>query len=179
MNESMGQIETLLGLKVKPNDKRTKIVKGILAKDISIREFIAFFEGASDVDKGTCADVMKQISTERPDVLVGSVDVLIRYINYKAPRVKWGLPEAIGHMAKEYPDQVEKAIPFLLRNITDRIDNTTVIRWCSAFALAEIAKSNPHTRKQLLPIFRERIEGEKNNGVRNVYVKALKVIENE
>jgi hypothetical protein len=91
--------------------------------------------------------------------------------------VKWGVPEAIGNMAKDFPDDVVKAIPFLLKNITDEEFNTTVIRWCSAFALCEIARYNVKTRKQLVPLFEKLIIEETNNGVRNVYVKALKAIE--
>jgi len=54
-----------------------------------------------------------------------------------------------------------------------------VIKWCAAFALAEIAKHNAKTRKQLLPVFEKIIGNEKNNGVKNVYIKALKAIERE
>ncbi|MFH1602260.1 MAG: hypothetical protein ABIB61_04890 [Candidatus Shapirobacteria bacterium] len=95
------------------------------------------------------------------------------------PRVKWGAPEAIGNMAKDYPDKVAKAIPNLLKNTTDDKTNTTVVKWCAAFALTEIAKHNPKTRKQLVPIFQKIINKEQNNGVKNVYVKALKAIEKE
>jgi len=77
------------------------------------------------------------------------------------------------------PEKVAKAIPNLLKNTTDDKINTTVIKWCAAFGLAEIAKHNPKTRKQLLPIFEKIIKSEKNNGVKNVYVKALKAIEKE
>jgi hypothetical protein len=51
----------------------------------------------------------------------------------------------------------EKAIPNLLENISDDKINTTVIKWCSAFALTEIAKFNSKTRKQLIPVFEKRI----------------------
>jgi hypothetical protein len=56
-------------------------------------------------------------------------------------------------------------------------DDSTVVRWCAAYALTEIAKSNLRTRAELVPVFNGYVEKEKNNGVRNVYVKTLKVIE--
>jgi HEAT repeat protein len=89
------------------------------------------------------------------------------------------VPEAIGNLAKYYPEKVGKAIPGLLQNTTENKVNTTVIRWCAAYALAEIAKNNPKTREQLLPVFSKIIENEKKNGVRNVYVKVQKAIEKE
>jgi hypothetical protein len=122
---------------------------------------------------------MQHVSAENPEIFMPYIDILIEYINYKAPRVRWGVPEAIGNMAAKYPDRASKAIPYILKNTTDDKSNTTVIKWCAAFALSEIAKHNPKTRKQLLPIFDNIIKNEKNNGVRNVYIKALKAIEKE
>jgi hypothetical protein len=74
---------------------------------------------------------------------------------------------------------MEKAIPFLLKNTSDDAANTTVIKWCAAFALAEIARYNKKARKHLVPVFEKIIKQERNNGVRNVYVKAMKAIEKE
>jgi methyl coenzyme M reductase alpha subunit len=43
-------------------------------------------------------------------------------------------------------------IPKLLKNVKE---GSTVIRWCAAYALTEIIKNNPKTRKQLIPLFEE------------------------
>lgn len=175
----MSKIEEILQLKIKPKEKQIKLIEAVISGKILTKEFMIFFESAKDVDKGTCADVMKHVSAQKPALFAPYIDMLIKYINFELPRVKWGVPEAIGNVAKDYPDKVAKAIPNLLKNTTDDKINTTVIKWCAAFALAEIAKHNPKTRKQLLPIFEKIIKSEKNNGVKNVYVKTLKVIEKE
>ncbi|MCG2791701.1 MAG: hypothetical protein L6305_08150 [Actinomycetia bacterium] len=179
MNEFMSKIEEIVQSKLKPKEIQIKLVEAVTQKKIPAGEFVAFFESASDVDKGTCADVMKHVSAANPEILAPYIDVLVDYINYRAPRVKWGVPEAIGNLARKYPEKVEKAIPNLLQNTAENKINTTVIRWCAAYGLTEIAKNNPGTRKVLLPIFSELIKKEKNNGVRNVYIKAVKVIEKE
>jgi len=150
------------------------LVEAICKGRIEAEEFIEFFRTAPDVDKGTCADVMKHVSEQRPEILAPYIEILIEYINYRAPRVKWGVPEAIGNLARKYPDKVTDAIPYLLRNTTENKTNTTVIRWCAAFGLSEIAKHNPKARKDLVPEIKEIIKKEKNSGVRNVYLKALK-----
>jgi hypothetical protein len=103
------------------------------------------------------------------------IDDLVDYINYKAPRVKWGVPETIGNLAQKYPTEVEKAIPRLLVNTKDK---STVVRWCAAFALTEIAKSDPAIRKELGSKIEEIVQNEDNNGVKNVYLKALRVMNN-
>jgi hypothetical protein len=82
-------------------------------------------------------------------------------------------------MAKMYPEETVKAVPYLLQNTTDEKQNTTVIKWCAAFALTEIAKSNAKTRKALLPTFDEITKRETNTGVKNVYLKAMKSIKAE
>jgi len=76
----------------------------------------------------------------------------------------------------KFSNETEKAIAGLLENTKDK---GTVVRWSAAFALGEIAKNNPETRKQLIPIFEKLIKNEKNNGVKNVYLKALKLIKKE
>jgi hypothetical protein len=170
------EIEQILRSKLKPKEKQTELVEAVISMKIDVRDFVLFFESASDVDKGTCADVMKHVSKSDPALFIPYIDILIGYIIYKAPRVKWGIPEAIGNMAKDFPEKTERAIPFLLQNISDDVQNTTVIRWCSAFALGEIAKYNAATRRHLIPVFEKAVLEENNNGVRNVFVKALKSI---
>ena len=175
----MSQIEEIIQSKIKPKEKQTRLVEALIDGIISTRELMGYFVTASDVDKGTCADVMKNVSAQNPTLLASYIDILLEYINSPLPRVKWGVPEAIGNMAQRYPDETAKAVPYLLQNTTDDIKNTNVIKWCAAFALAEIAKSNTKTRKELLPIFNEITEKETNNGVKNVYLKAVKSIKAE
>ena len=117
---------------------------------------------------------MKFVSKDKPEMIVSYIDVLIEYIDYKVPRVKWGCPKSLGNLAKKYPDKVEKAIPKLFENLKDK---STVVRWCAAYALAEIAKYNLKKQKELAAKFQKIIKTEKNNGVKNVYLKALKIIE--
>lgn len=181
MNKSNmnNKIDEILQSKIKPKEKQTKLVEAVCKKSVTAKEFMIFFESAADVDKGACADAMKHISAENPEILAPYIDTLLEYINYKLPRVKWGVPEAIGNMSKDNPEQTAKAIPYLLKNTTDDKINTTVIKWCAAYALTEIAKNNPKTKKQLLPIFEKIIKSEKNNGVKNVYVRALKILERD
>jgi hypothetical protein len=130
----------------------------------------------TDVEKGTAAEVMKFVSKECPDKMLPHVDLLIEYIDYKAPRVRWGCPESLGNIASKYPDKVEKAIPKLLGNLKDK---STVVRWCAAYALAEIAKHNHKRQEELITTFNKLIKTEPNNGVRNVYIKALKEIDKQ
>ncbi len=143
-------IEDILKSKSKPKEKQLQLVEAVCNDKINDEEFIDFFTSASDVDKGTCADAMKHISKLKPEVFAPFIDTLVDYIDYKASRVKWDVPETIGNMTKKCPDKVEKAIPKLLRNTKDE---STIVRWCAAYALSEIARYNQKRQKELISIF--------------------------
>jgi hypothetical protein len=169
----MNAIETILMSTMKPKEKQTALVEAVCGGAIKAREFMDFFTSASYVDKGTCADAMKHIAERNPEILEPYIDSLVQYINHKAPRVKWGVSEAIGTCAAKYPDKTAAAIPYLLRNTVENEINTTVVRWCAAYGLSEIALHCITARKELAPEIKKLAEKEKNNGVRNMYLKVL------
>ena len=138
-----------------------------------IVQLIELLKTGTNVEKGTCAEILKFVSKDQPEILAPYIDLLIDYIDYQAPRVKWGVPESIGNLAQKYPEKVEKAIPKLLINTKDK---STVVRWRAAFALTEIAKHNHKLQKDLVSKFDIMVKTEQNNGVKNMYLKALKVL---
>jgi HEAT repeat protein len=148
----------------------TDVVK---ADETALAQLFELLRSGRDVEKGTAAEEMKFVSKDNPDLMLPYIDLLVEYIDYKAPRVRWGCPEVIGNMAVRYPRQVEKAIPNLLGNLNDK---STVVRWCAAYALTEIAKYHQEKQAELVGVMQKLMETEHNNGVRNLYVKALKKI---
>lgn len=173
----MNAIETILMSAMKPKEKQTALVEAVCGGAVKAKELIDFFISASYLDKGSCADAMKHIAERKPEIMEPHIDTLVQYINHKAPRVKWGVSEAVGNCAAKYPDKSALAIPFLLRNTVENEINTIVVRWCAAYALSEIALHCVKARKELVPEMKRLAEKEKNNGVRNVYLKVLKSIE--
>ena len=161
--------------KGKPKELVAFLAESIEKDEKLFAQLIETLKSGSDVDKGTAADVMKHVSKNTPEIVAPYIDDLIDFINYKASRVRWGVPETIGNLAQKYPTEVEKAIPRLLVNTKDK---STVVRWCAAFALTEIEKGNPAIRQELGPEIDEIVQNEKNNGVKNVYLKALKSMNN-
>ena len=132
--------------KGKPKELVAFLTESIEKDEKQFPQLIEILKSGSDVEKGTAADVMKHVSKDKPEIVAPYIDDLVDYINYKAPRVKWGVPETIGNLAQKYPTEVEKAIPKLLVNTKDK---STVVRWCAAFALTEIVTNNPAIRKEL------------------------------
>jgi hypothetical protein len=169
-------LHEIMSLKMKEKEKVAIMTAMVKSDDAALVQLFDILRMGSDVQKGTAAEVMKFVSKDAPDRMAPYIDLLIDYIDYKAPRVRWGCPEAIGNLAPKYPQEVEKAIPKLLGNLND---GSTVVRWCAAFALTEIAKYNLEKQEELVGIFLGLITTEQNNGVRNVYIKALKEIDKQ
>src|SRR5512137_2496842 len=115
----MFETEEILRSKIKPKEKQTTLTEAIVSGKSPIGDFVSFFASARSADKGVCADVMKHVSAAEPALLAPFMYILIEFVNYPSPRVKWGVPESIGNLAKDYPETAAKAIPYLLINTTD------------------------------------------------------------
>ena len=164
-------LQEVLDSNLKHKEKVAKITEEISKNHEKFKELVELFRSGNDVIKGKCAEVMKFVSQQTPEVFPPYLDELIEYVDYKAPRVKWGIPETIGHLARTYPDKVAKAVPKLFENTKNK---STVVRWCAAFGLSNIAKYNVEIQAGLLEKFEQIVEIEQNNGVKNVYFKILK-----
>lgn len=158
----------------KPKEQVDFVVQSIIREEITVGQVTDLLRSGSDKEKGTAAGILKFVSQEKPEEVLPHLDLLMENINHKVPRVKWGCPESIGHLARVYPEQAARAIPKLMLNLADE---STVVRWCAAFALAEIAKYDARHQPGLVAEFRKTLEFEPNNGVRNVFLKALKWID--
>jgi hypothetical protein len=166
-------LEEIRGWKGKPKELVVFLTSESIADPAVFGQVVGVLIGGSKVEAGVCAEVVEQVSKEKPESVAPYIDGLIDHINSRFPRVKWGVQEAIGNLSAKYPAETEAAIPNLLVNTKD---DSTVVKWCAAYAISEIAKNNPATRASLVPKMSALAEAEANNGVKNVYLKALKKI---
>ncbi len=169
----MNKIEKILQSKLKPKEKITLLVEEIKKDKNFVGEITEYFAFASVGDQGHLIESLEYASQNNPEFVAPYLDFVIIHLEDKAPRVKWEAARITANLAENFSVKTEKAIPALLKNAKDK---GTVVRWSAAFALGEIAKSNLNARKTLIPKMKEFIKKEKNNGVKNVYIKALKII---
>ena len=167
----MGVVRDILSSSRKPKEKCALIARKIHEDHSLVKELFELFETGTDPEKGSCADIMKELSNDEPSLLLPYLETLVAHITYKAPHVTWGVQESLGNMAKTYPSEVAVAIPRLLKNT---VHESTVVRWCAAYALSEIATHNTERQQELITTVAKLAKKEQNNGVRNVYLKALK-----
>ena len=169
-------LQDIMSLGLKHKEQVATMTQMALKDKKALVQLFDILRTGNDVEKGTAAEVMKFVSKEKPDLMIPYINVLIEYMDAKVPRVRWGCPESLGYIAQKHPEKVEKAIPKLLENLKDK---STVVRWCAAFALTEIAKYNHEKQGELVTIMKQLIKTEQNNGVRNLYSKALQEIEKQ
>ncbi len=172
----MSKIEEILQSKLKPKEKITLLAKEIKKDKKFVGEIIGHFESAAAGEQGHLIESLEYASQDNPELIAPYLDFVIYHLEDKAPRVKWECARIIANSALKFSDKAVKAIPVLLKNAKDK---GTVVRWSVAFALGEIAKSNSNAERILLPRMKEFIKKETNNGVKNVYLKALKVLGNK
>lgn len=170
----MNTIAQILQSKIKPKQKVTLLAKKVADNKNSTEELIACFENGSDSDRGNCMEAVEYAVENNPGIAEYYLDFAIKNLHDKAPRVKWEAGKIIANAVRRFPKETSKAMSELLENTKDK---GTVVRWSAAFALSEIAISNPKTQKELIPKFESLVKKETNTGVKKFYVKALKILE--
>jgi len=166
-------IEEIKNWKGKPKELITFLTKSVKDDKKLFAQLVECLKIGSAVEKGICGEVMKYVTEDNPEFSLPYIDTIIEHINDEVPKVKWETARVVGNVARKFPEKVSKAVPKILSNTKD---SGTVTRWCAAYALTEIAKNNLKSRNELLPKILEIVKKEKNNGVKNVYLKALKII---
>lgn len=164
----------------KSNNKPKELVlslSNIVKKDKSLlKQFEVCLKAGNTAEKGICMEVLEFVSQEKPEFARPYIEVVIKYLADPAPKVKWEAARVIGNISSRFPAETLKAVPNLIKNTGDK---GTVVRWSAAYALSEILKSNKTVRSKLLPQVESLLKNEKSNGVKNVYLKALKIISKE
>jgi len=167
----MSILEELGRPKRKPKELVVFVAEKIKRDENLFGQLVECLRTGSDVQKGICAEVMEYATKDNPELARPYLDSIIAHINYPAPKVKWETARVVANASRGSSESVGKAIPNLLLNTEDA---GTVVRWSAAYALTEIAKHNPKLSRNLVPRFMKIAKKERNSGVKNVYLKALK-----
>ncbi|TDE14795.1 hypothetical protein [Dyadobacter psychrotolerans] len=159
---------------IKAKGKVLTIGDWLTTSELPIKELLAYAEKQKATDKATCIEAVEYATKKRPEIADESLmDYVIKTLKDEEPRIKWESAKVIGNIAKLFPAQLDRAINNLLPNA----ENTgTVVRWATAYALAEILKLKTENNKKLLPKMEALSEKEEDNGVRRKYIDALKIV---
>ena len=77
------KIKDVLNSQIKPKEIVSKIVEFIKKDVVMFEQLMEIFRTGSDVEKGTCAEVMKFVSKNNPEIVISYIDELIININHQ------------------------------------------------------------------------------------------------
>jgi len=157
----------------KPKDLLVYLSRKVKEDNKLLSDFSECLNNANSVEKGTLMEIVEYVTKDNPEVAIPFLNDITAHLNFDAPRVKWEAARIIANVSQKYPDKTIQAVDNLIINANDK---GTVVRWSTAFALGEIAKYNKNKQPLLVSIIEKLVKKEQNNGVKNVYLKALKTI---
>ena len=159
---------------IKAKGKVSIIGEWLINKNLPIDELIAYAEKQKATDKATCIEAVEYATKKEPTIADENLlAYMTKALTDNEPRVKWESAKVIGNIAKLFPTQLDKCITNLLLNAENA---GTVVRWATAYALAEILKLKTEYNEKLLPKIGILCDKEEDNGVKKKYLDALKKI---
>lgn len=161
---------------IKAKGKVKTLGEWLLNGELPIDELLAYAEKQKVIDKATCIEAVELATKTKPNIAAENLlDYVTKSLKNEEPRVKWESAKVIGNIAKLFPQKLEKAITNLLTNAENK---GTVVRWATAYALAEIIKLKTENNIKLLPQVEKLREKEEDNGVKKKYLDAIKKVKN-
>ncbi|PTT73754.1 MULTISPECIES: hypothetical protein [unclassified Chryseobacterium] len=159
---------------IKAKGKVKTLGEWLLNDELPMDELLAYAELQKATDKATCIEAVEYATKTNSAIAEESLmDYVIETLKDEEPRVKWESAKVIGNIAKRFPLQLDRAINNLLPNAENA---GTVVRWASAYALAEILKLKTEHHIKLLSQIERLCEKEKDNGVKKKYLDAMKKV---
>jgi hypothetical protein len=160
---------------IKAKGKVSKIGDWLIKGELPLDELLAFAGKQKSTEKATCIEAL-EYATKKDPQKVATENLLVfvtKALNDDEPRVKWESARVIGNIARIFPDQLDKCVTNLLQNAENP---GTVVRWASAYALAEIFKLKTNLNHKLLAKIELLCDKEDDTGVKKKYLDALKKV---
>ena len=159
---------------IKAKEKVKTLGEWLLNDELPIDELLAYAEKQKATDKVTCIEAVELATKTKPNIAGENLlDYVTKSLKDEEPRVKWESAKVVGNIAKLFPEKLDKAITNLLPNAEN---NGTVVRWATAYALAEIVKLKTENNVKLLPKVEILCDKEEDNGIKKKYLDALKKV---
>lgn len=113
-------------------------------------------EGLRDKDArlaGDCAEVMTQVASEQPSLVLPYADALLALLDHPATRTRWEAAHALSLIAAWIPDSIGTSLPTLVRHI--RTDTSVIVRDYAVDCLSSYADAGQEQARAVYPILVE------------------------
>ncbi|MGG0643780.1 HEAT repeat domain-containing protein [Sporosarcina gallistercoris] len=168
----MNIVELVNNKSLKAMEKRIQIIEILLEDNLSLQELITICDSLKDKQIAIILEAIEEITNKKMKQLDPAyIDFVEKYILSDNNSCKREASRIVGNLAEQYPNKLDSVIQCLIKNTTD---DSTVVRWGSAYALSRIIVLTEYANTDLYDQISDICEKEQNNGVKNQYVKALK-----
>ena len=157
-------------------DRSARLAHLLEVGEVKGPALIAFAEQAKPPVKATCLEGLEQVTKARPRLLTeAGLDLCLRALSDKEPRVKWEAARVIGNTIHQFPKRAEEAVNALRGNVAHE---GTVVRWSMAYALAQVILLRTPLNMWLLAEVASIIKKEEKSSIRKIYEAAIKKVAN-
>jgi len=153
-------------------DKKKAIAKALEEKQLTISELTDTLCHIAYKNQAVIFEAIEAVTNADPQLAdIDWLRFVEKYILSESNSMKREASRIVGNLAHRFPNELGKAIEKLLVNSNDQ---STVVRWGSAYALSRIIVIPQHANSELYNILTEICSQEDESGVKNQYVKALR-----
>ena len=167
----MNIVELLKDKSLKGIKRRQAVVNMIVAGKLTVNEVATMAAAIDEKQVATLLEAVEEVSNKRLCPLEAAwLQWAEPYISSENNSCRREASRIVGNMAAQYPDLLDEAIERLMKNTKDE---GTVIRWAAAYALSRIVVLDRYANSDLYDRLVAICDREKDNGVKNQYIKAL------
>ncbi len=171
----MDIIQRLNNKGTKSVEKRAEIAEAIRKKLITIQEIQALKAILNDKKMALVLEAMEAVSNKNPEIADEEWLKLAQdFIPSQSNNIKREASRIVGNIAHLFPNDLHVAIQYLFENTKN---DSTVVRWGSAYALARIIRIPQYSVSDLYDKIVDLSEKEQENGVKNQLLVGLKKAE--
>ena len=156
-------------------EKRNSIVAAIINREVNFSIISEACESLTEKNISLLLEAVEEVSRSKDFTLEAEyLDLAEKYILSPDNSCKREASRIVGNLANKFPTKLENAITALLQNAGN---DSTVIRWASAYALSRIIMIPHYAKSPLFEQISDLCAKENESGVKNQYIKALKKVE--
>ncbi len=162
--------EVLCDKSLKGVAKRERVIALLEAGQADAQELSLLCDTLAETQLAVVLEAIEDITRRNP---AGRewMELAQRYVGASSNGLKREAARIVGNLAQAYPEQLERTIEELIANAANE---STVVRWSSAYALSRIIVLPTFAHSALLERLQTICATETQSGVKNQYVKALK-----
>ncbi len=170
----MNIAELLQDKGTKAKGKTEILSQGLLGRQLSLADLIAYAASAQDPAKATCIEAIEFATRQDPNIGTSECLAFVsETLSSKAPRVKWESAKVIANIAHRFPEDLDLALTNLLTNTEHE---GTVVRWSAATALGQILKLNSVRYPDLATALEAICAREEKGSIQKIYRDALRKV---